>query len=175
MTFSAYPCLLLAHDYTALRIIDFKHAFKLIYTDKAEIVTEFKNKAIRTVSKSFKLPAVIRLLNKFRLKFNVKLSRRNIFLRDNFKCRYCGHKGSGSTLTLDHVLPRSKGGKFSWNNIVTSCLDCNSFKGNKTLSESRMSIKGGSPKKMDMYEYIRCLINNKSNISEWEVWLPQHK
>lgn len=171
MATTNHPCLLLAHDYTALRIIDFKQAFKLIFTDKAEVVTEFKNKIVCTVSQVFKLPAVVRLLNKFKLKFNVRLTRKNIFIRDNFRCRYCGIKGSMSSLTLDHVEPRSRGGKFTWENIVSSCIDCNTKKGDKLLGETQMKIRGGPPRRLDMYEYIRCLVTNRDNTPEWKDWL----
>jgi len=172
MATMSHPCLLLAHDYTALRVIDFKQAFKLIYTEKAEIVSEFKDKVIKTVNKAFKLPAVIRLLNGFKLKFNVKLTRKNIFIRDSFKCKYCGHKGSASNLTIDHVEPRSRGGRFTWENIVTSCLECNTKKGNRAPGEAKMTLRGGPPRRLDMYEYIRCLISNRHCIPEWQDWLP---
>jgi len=172
MATASHPCLLLAYDYTALRIIDFKQAFKLVYTEKAEVVSEFKDKIVRTVSQAFKLPAVIRLLNNFKLRFKVRLTRKNIFVRDNFCCKYCGSTGSLSSLTLDHVTPRSRGGKFTWENIVTSCLDCNAKKGDRMPGEAKMSLRGGPPKRLDMYEYLRCLISNRNRIPEWENWLP---
>lgn len=114
---------------------------------------------------------MIRLLSKFKLSFNVKLSRKNIFIRDNYKCRYCGKNGSASSLTLDHVLPRSRGGKFSWDNLVTSCVSCNARKGDRTPQESGIGLIGGPPSKLDMYAYIRCLLENRQCVPEWSGWL----
>lgn len=167
-----HSCLLLSYDYTALRVIPVKQAFKLIFSDKAEIVSEFKDKVVKSVTRAFSIPSVIRLLNKFKLKFNVRLTRKNILIRDRNRCRYCGKEDSSAALTLDHVLPRSRGGKFSWENIVTCCLDCNARKGDRTPEEAGMKIIGGMPDRLDMYEYIRCLLKTRlSQSAEWEPFL----
>lgn len=167
-----YSCLLLSSDWTALRVIDVKQAFKLIFSEKAEIVSEFKDKVVHTVSRVFNVPAVIRLLTRLKLKFNVRLTRKNIVIRDKYRCRYCGKEGTLSSLTLDHVIPRSKGGKFSWENIVASCLECNAKKGDRTPHEAGMSLLGGEPHRLDMFEYIQCLLRTRlGNIPEWEAFI----
>lgn len=165
-------CLLLSYDYTALRVIPVRQAFKLVFSDKAEIISECKDLLVRTVSKVFSVPSVIRLLNKFKLKFNVRLTRKNILIRDKHRCQYCGAEGTPATLTLDHVVPRCKGGKFTWQNIVTSCLDCNNKKGDRTVEEARFGFLYGPPSKLDMYEYIRCLLHTRlSSVPEWESFI----
>lgn len=165
-------CLLLSYDYTALRVIPVKQAIKLIFSDKAEIVSEFKDRVVKSVTKVFRLPSVIRLLNKFKLKFNVRLTRKNILIRDKYRCRYCGKEDTPSSLTLDHVIPRSRGGKFSWENIVTCCSSCNAKKSDRTPEEAGMKLLGGPPDRLDMYEYIRCLLRTRlSHIPEWETFL----
>jgi 5-methylcytosine-specific restriction endonuclease McrA len=167
-----YSCLLLSSDWTALRVIGTKQAFKLIFTEKAEVISEFKDKLIRTVSRVFKAPAVIRLLTRLKLKFNVRLTRKNIVIRDRYRCRYCGNEGTLSSLTLDHVIPRSKGGKFTWENIVACCLDCNSKKGDRTPLAAGMSLLGGTPRRLDMFEYIQCLLRTRiGSIPEWEAFV----
>ena len=167
-----HSCLLLSYDYTALRVIPVKQAFKLVFSEKAEVVTEFKDRVVKTVSRAFKLPAVVRLLGKFKLKFNVRLTRKNILIRDKFRCRYCGKEGTPTGLTLDHVMPRSRGGKFSWQNIVAACLDCNAKKGDRTPEEAGMAIMGPEPDRLDMYEYIRCLLKSRlSEVPEWETFV----
>ena len=167
-----HSCLLLSYDYTALRVIPVRQAFKLIFSDKAEVVKEFADRVVRSVSRAFNVPAVIRLLNKFKLKFNVRLTRKNILIRDKMRCRYCGKEGTASSLTLDHVIPRSRGGKFSWQNIVASCLTCNARKSDRTPEEAGMKILGGEPDRLDMYEYIRCLLKTRLNsVPEWEVFV----
>jgi len=167
-----HSCLLLSWDYTALRVIPVKQAFKLIFSDKAEVVTAFADKVVKSVNRAFNVPAVIRLLNKFKLKFNVRLTRKNILIRDKHCCRYCGKEGTSTTLTLDHVIPRSKGGKFSWQNIVASCLQCNAKKGDRTPEGAGMKILGGDPDRLDMFSYIRCLLSTRLGaVPEWEVFV----
>ena len=167
-----HSCLLLSWDYTALRVIPVRQAFKLIFSDKAEIVRAFKDRVVKTVNRAFNVPAVIRLLGKFKLKFNVRLTRKNILIRDKFRCKYCGKEGTGSTLTLDHIIPRSRGGKFTWQNIVASCLECNAKKGDRTPEEAGMRIMGAAPDRLDMYAYIKCLLSTRLNgIPEWEAFV----
>jgi 5-methylcytosine-specific restriction endonuclease McrA len=155
-----------------LRVIPVKQAFKLIFSDKAEVVRAFKDKVVKTVNRAFNIPAVIRLLGKFKLKFNVRLTRKNILIRDKFRCKYCGREGTTNTLTLDHIIPRSRGGKFSWQNIVSSCLECNAKKGDRTPEEAGMRILGAEPDRLEMYEYIRCLLTTRMrDIPEWEAFV----
>ena len=92
---------------------------------------------VRTPSRNILIPHVIQLLVFDRLpRQEVKFSRGNIYLRDSNRCQYCGRKFSSSELSLDHVVPISRGGKSSWENVVCACLPCNVKKGNKLLSES---------------------------------------
>jgi 5-methylcytosine-specific restriction endonuclease McrA len=94
---------------------------------------------IKTISHEFPLPSVIRLENMVqRPRPHVKLSRREIFRRDNYTCQYCGRKVSN--LTIDHVLPRHLGGMHVWTNVVAACSTCNHQKGGRRLEESRMSL-----------------------------------
>lgn len=165
-------CLLLSSDYIAVKVIPVRQAFKLIFSDKAEVIKSFKDKVVRTVDRVFDVPAVIRLLTKLKLKLHVKLSRRNILIRDGYSCRYCGKSGTSGSLTIDHVVPRSRGGKFTWQNIVASCLSCNSLKGDRTPEEAGMKIIGGPPVRLDMFSYIRCLLNTRlKDIPEWEAFI----
>jgi 5-methylcytosine-specific restriction endonuclease McrA len=173
MSITSHPCLLLSHDYVPLKIINVKQTFRLVMMEKADILMEYSDKIIRTVSKVFKVPAVIRLLHKISLKFPVKLSRKNIFIRDRYCCQYCGQHGTASSLTLDHCVPRSKGGKFSWDNLVASCVACNHKKGNKTPREAGMTLLRGTPRKMEVFEYISALINTKYKIPEWGDFLSR--
>ena len=165
------PCLLLSQDYVPLKIVSVKQAFRLMFNDKVDIVLEYTDKVIRTVSQVFKLPAVIRLLGKVGLKFRVKLSRRNIMVRDQYKCQYCGVGGKSTSLTLDHCMPRSRGGKFSWENLTTACVNCNTRKGDRTPEEAKMPIHK-LPRKIDVFEYLQNLVNTKYNqIPEWTNFL----
>lgn len=95
-------------------------------------------KVIRTVNDEYSYPSVIRLRRYINLPYaKIVLSRRNIMKRDRHTCQYCGTK---SDLTLDHVLPRSRGGADSWENLVTACNQCNVKKGNRTPDEASMPL-----------------------------------
>jgi 5-methylcytosine-specific restriction endonuclease McrA len=141
--------------------------------DKADVILEYSDKIIRTVNRVFKVPAVIRLMKKISLKFSVKLSRRNVFIRDRYHCQYCGTSGTASSLTLDHCKPRSKGGKFSWENLVACCVVCNNNKGDRTPEEAGMSLIRGEPRRLEIFDYIHALVNTKYKVPEWGDFLTR--
>ncbi len=144
--------LLLNQDYSPLTICSMERAFIMVFLKKAELLTEAEDQAIRTVTKVYPMPAVIRLFNYIHLPYRgVVLTRQNIFKRDKFNCQYCG---SAKNLTLDHVLPRSKGGNSSWFNLVTACQRCNTYKGNRTPEEAGMLLKG-KPHKPTYLMFLR--------------------
>lgn len=96
---------------------------------------------IQSVNFHLQVPRIVRLLRYDRVPRNaVKFSRRNVFLRDDFCCQYCGRRHASSGLSLDHVMPRSRGGETSWINIVTACLKCNVRKGGRTPREANMKL-----------------------------------
>ena len=131
--------LLLNYDYQPIRIISWKKAIKLLSGEKVDVVEEYEDVDIKTVSLSIKLPAVMRLRNyvKFFSKNQgaVKFNRLNVFHRDGFTCQYCDGQPGVTKLTYDHVIPKSRGGKTAWTNIVTCCHPCNSKKSNNTPKE----------------------------------------
>lgn len=157
---------MLNRNYMAVRVTSAKRAFSLLYRDMAEVihvedgqylsydfaswveVSDLKQRFepdrhdwVRTVKLSIVVPRIIRLTLYDRLpKKDVKFNRRNIFARDGNHCQYCGRKFPTSELSLDHVVPRSQGGKTTWDNIVCSCLKCNVKKGGRTPEEAHMAL-----------------------------------
>jgi len=134
--------LLLNATYEPLQIVSWKRAIRMLFQDKVEVLEEYKNE-IRSVSLAIRVPSVIRLLHYVKMHRNhrtVKLSRTNLFTRDNFRCQYCGIKLSSSELTYDHLIPVSRGGKKNWDNIVTCCVPCNRIKSNRTPKESGLRL-----------------------------------
>jgi 5-methylcytosine-specific restriction endonuclease McrA len=106
---------------------------------KAEIIEVRNGLFIRSVKNVFPYPSVIRLFNFSKRPASfLELSRKNILRRDNYQCQYCG-KSKGD-LTIDHVIPRSRGGGDTWENLVTACHTCNSKKGNRTPDEAGMKL-----------------------------------
>ncbi|MFY7786503.1 MAG: HNH endonuclease [Thermoflexibacteraceae bacterium] len=130
--------LVLNADYRALTVCSVSKAFLLVYMNKAEVVRKVENEFLRSVTQFLAMPSVIRLFSYVSVPYKgVMLSRQNIFRRDGHKCLYCG---SREDLTLDHVQPRSRGGKTSWQNLVTACKRCNSKKGDFTPEEANMRL-----------------------------------
>lgn len=165
--------LLLNASYEALKVISWKKAFELWFREKVEIVEEYSNIIIKTVKKAFNCPAVVRL-KKYRKKKNkskmVKFNRLNVYARDNFTCCYCGNQPGISNLTKDHVVPKSHGGKTTWENIVTSCKTCNSIKADRTPEEARMKM-GFVGYKPDFHNYQKFKLRGKDIPEEWKSYL----
>lgn len=131
--------LILNQDYQPLSVCNVKRSLMLLFLEKAEMLHDRPDRKIHTISSQFEYPSVIRLRKYARIPFkSIVLTRKNIMKRDGNKCQYCG---SGRELTIDHVLPRSRNGKDTWENLVTACTACNNKKGNRTPSEAGMPLK----------------------------------
>jgi 5-methylcytosine-specific restriction endonuclease McrA len=127
--------LVLNADYTPINVTSQQRGFNLVYKGKAEVLKSSDN-PIYAGYENFVRPLIIRLLKYVKYKIrNIKVNRTRIFRRDNEECVYCG---STKQLTLDHVIPRSRGGGNSWDNLVTCCHNCNVRKSNKTPQEANM-------------------------------------
>ena len=160
----AQRVLILNQDYSALTVCSVERAFLLIYLNKAERIADAKDKFLRTVNASFPMPSIIRLNGYVKLPYRgVLMNRQNIFKRDNHRCQYCG---STSNLTLDHVMPRSRGGPSSWDNLITACRSCNAKKGNYTPEEAGMPLKS-KPFKPSFLLFLRDFSGNID-----EQWFP---
>lgn len=163
--------LLLDCNYFPVKIINWQKAMVLLVTSRAEVVDEYADRQIRSVSKSFKLPKVLRLYGSHRLSFHVKFTRMNVFYRDRFSCQYCHLQLPATDLTFDHVIPVSKGGKTSWDNVVSCCRECNSKKGSLTLLEAgfKLTKKPRRPK----WTPELCLRLKDDDPVEWLNFFPK--
>jgi 5-methylcytosine-specific restriction endonuclease McrA len=131
--------LVLNASFEPLNVCSLRRAHVLVYKGKAEVVEEL-DRPLCSAAAKFPWPHVIRLLSYVRVPRIVqrKISRRALFARDGWRCVYCGT--SSGRLTLDHVIPRSRGGDSVWENVVTSCAPCNLRKGNRLLHEVAMEL-----------------------------------
>ena len=131
--------LVLNASYEPLNVCSLRRAHVLVFKGKAEVVEEL-DRPLRSATDTFRWPHVIRLVHYVRVPRIVqrKISRRALFARDGWRCVYCGT--AGGRLTLDHVIPRSKGGDSTWENVVTSCAPCNLRKGNRLPHEVQMEL-----------------------------------
>jgi 5-methylcytosine-specific restriction endonuclease McrA len=130
--------LVLNASYEPLNVCTVRRAHVLVFKGKAEVL-EKHEQPLRTATSTYTRPHVIRLLHYVRVPRTVKrkISRRALFARDGWRCVYCG---AATHLTLDHVVPRSRGGDSVWENVVTSCAPCNLRKGNRLLHEVQMTM-----------------------------------
>ena len=149
-------CVILNGDYTFLNVVGWKRAIRLMVKQKAEVL-KFSAREIRNGEGIVvtRVPLVMRLIKIIRMiyKNKVPYSKRNIFVRDNYQCVYCG-TNEKIKLTIDHVIPRSRGGKSTFDNCVASCRPCNLKKGHRTPNEARMYMKK-RPYTPTIYEFIR--------------------
>ena len=130
--------LVLNFDFTPLNVTSYRRGFVLVDKGRAEIVKSDVNPIICGF-KTYLRPTIIRLLKYVGYQSNgLKVNRNRIYRRDGYECVYCGSK---KELTLDHVIPKSKGGKNEWTNLVTSCFNCNVKKRDRTPEEAKMKMK----------------------------------
>src|SRR5580765_2656102 len=130
--------LVLNQNYEPLNVCNLPRAFRLVFGEKAEVI-EYDHQMIRTPREEYRAPSVIRLQYLIRRpRPRVKLSRREVFARDRHTCQYCG--AASRDLTIDHVMPKHRGGRHEWENLVAACRNCNHRKGSKTLTEARMTL-----------------------------------
>ncbi len=137
-----YPALVLNADfrplsYFPLSLWSWQDAIKAVFLDRVNILANY-DQAVHSPSYEMQLPSVISLKEYVHLDRRPAFTRFNVFLRDRFSCQYCGDRFRTEELTFDHVVPRSRGGRTTWDNIVTACQGCNLVKGNRLPRESDM-------------------------------------
>jgi 5-methylcytosine-specific restriction endonuclease McrA len=165
--------LLLNATYEPLRVISWKRAISLLTLDKVEVLETY-DREVRSVTLAIRLPAVVRLLNLVRFrKHTIRFSRENIYIRDRYKCQYCGGKKDACDLTYDHVIPKAMGGKTAWENIVTCCLPCNKKKGGRTPAQARMSLIGQA-KRPSWHPMLMITLRISNTPDLWRNYLFYH-
>jgi len=180
------PVLVLNRSYFPVHVTSVRRAFCLLYRGIARVVdeqyrtfdfaswselsSEVHGEGIQTVSRIILVPKVILLTAYDRLpKRQVRFSRMNILIRDNYTCQYCGRRMNRTHLNLDHVTPRSRGGKTTWENVVASCHACNHKKGGRSPEEAGLLLKR-APYRPKSFPFATLL--SKPNIHEsWKPYL----
>jgi 5-methylcytosine-specific restriction endonuclease McrA len=151
--------LVLNSVYQAIQVTGVRRAFRLFYADRARAVAEdfrtysfphwcdrYRNSRpdsdfIHTPTRRILVPRVIQLVRYDRVpRREIRFTRRNVFHRDRSRCQYCGRVFHQRQLNIDHVVPLSRGGKSSWDNVVCACIECNSRKGDRTPEEARITL-----------------------------------
>jgi 5-methylcytosine-specific restriction endonuclease McrA len=134
------PALLLNASYEPLRVVSWRRAVVLTFIDKVEVIDVYP-RLIHSITTSRPLPAVLRLRHRAPLRVReVPFSRTNVYARDALTCQYCGARLAPHLLSYDHVVPRTRGGRTDWGNVVTCCIPCNRRKGDRTPEEVGMRL-----------------------------------
>lgn len=156
-------------SYEFLGLVSWQRAMTLLFTGKVEVVKE-SSRIVRTVSESFRVPAVIRLVKFIRQIYRreVPLSRKNVLTRDGFTCEYCGVDFSSGDLTIDHVIPKVQGGAHQWTNVVACCRGCNMRKGGRTPRQAGMRLMH-KPVKPTIMEFINLYLRRKFGMELSEI------
>ena len=161
-----FKALILNLDYTPVAICTVQRAFLLVFLRKAVLLEANNTFALHTVNETYSMPSVIKLNRYVNIPYKkVVLNRDNIFKRDGFKCQYCGNT---KELTLDHLVPKAKGGKTTWNNLITACKTCNSKKGKASIEEAGLLLTM-KPYRPSYIMYLKDLSGN--HYEEWKPYL----
>ena len=151
------------------KIIPWQTAVTMTFLGKVDVLEEYED-VIRSPNLAIRAPAVVRLRRPIGgMKRGVKFSRINVFARDDFRCQYCGVRRPVAELNYDHVVPRVQGGKTVWENIVTSCYECNSRKRGRTPEQAGMKLLR-APVKPRALPMTTVIPRSKERIPE--AWSP---
>jgi 5-methylcytosine-specific restriction endonuclease McrA len=168
--------LVLDTSYIPVAKVHWQRAVTLMFQGKVEVIEEYEDREIKSVTFSIKMPSVVRFLRAVRSKKKaIKFSRENVYTRDNGKCQYCGHKVPRHEATYDHVVPRAQSGTTVWENIVICCVPCNQKKGNRTPAQAGMKLLSvpGKPKKLPDHMNI-TLMWGKNMPDSWKQFLSSY-
>jgi 5-methylcytosine-specific restriction endonuclease McrA len=161
--------LVLNSNYEPLNVCDVRRAFRLLFGEKAEAL-EYDHAELRSARRTFRAPSVIRINHLVRRpRPRVKLSRREILARDGHTCQYCGRQGPD--LTIDHVVPRHRGGTHTWENVVTACRSCNHRKGGRLLDDAHLKLlRPAVEPRCDVYSLFKPYLADPRN-EAWRMYL----
>ena len=158
--------LLLNQNYEPLQVCSARRAVVLLFQGKAEMIETADGIKIRTISREYALPSVVRLWHYRKVPHKrIMLTRKNIITRDNNRCQYCG--STKGPMTIDHVIPKRVGGDDSWENLVCACAKCNNKKGDHTPEQAEMQIM----KKPIRPTFITFIQRNISIADRWRPFL----
>jgi len=155
--------------YEFMGLVSWQRAMILLFNGKVEVVKE-SERVVRTVTRTFRIPAVIRLIKFIRQIYRreVPFSRKNILVRDGFVCQYCGREHLSGDLTIDHIIPKVQGGANDWQNVVACCRSCNIRKGGRTPRQAGMQLVR-KPFKPTIMEFINLYLRRRFGVELSEI------
>jgi 5-methylcytosine-specific restriction endonuclease McrA len=163
--------LVLSAAYEPMDQVTWQRAMSLWFTGRVEVVEEYDDRICRTPSTEFFVPSVIRFCTALRRRRRtVKFSKDNVYLRDRGRCQYCGRQVTLTNSTYDHVVPKAKGGKTTWKNIVIACVPCNQHKRDRTPAEAGMRLRSKPIRPKHLLGMTPDVIRFRDPMPE--VWKP---
>ena len=166
--------LLLNASYEPMKIVSWQKGFILWFLEKVDIL-EHSSFVIQSSQQQHSIPSVLKLKSYVkRSPERIRFTRSNLFLRDHFRCQYCGQKDTIKKLTVDHVMPASRNGQRTWENTVTACRDCNQKKANRTPEEAKMPLLK-KPKEPSWLPATENELQRRNWPSNWDPYLQSLK
>jgi 5-methylcytosine-specific restriction endonuclease McrA len=168
--------LVLDPSYVPVARVHWQRAVTLLFMGKVEIVEEYEDKDIKSVTFSIKMPSIVRFLRAMKGKRRaIKFSRENVFMRDGGACQYCGRRLTRPEATYDHVVPRAQGGLTTWDNVVICCVPCNQSKGNRTPAQAGMRLRSTPTRPKKLPDHLRVTVSwRKGDPASWKEWLTSY-
>jgi 5-methylcytosine-specific restriction endonuclease McrA len=165
--------LVLSAAFEPVARVCWQRAVTLLFAGKVEVVEEYEDRWVRSVTLEIRVPSVIRFLKGLRGRRHVvKFSRENVWARDRGRCQYCGTPVARPEATFDHVVPRAQGGRTCWENVVIACVPCNQRKGGHTPEQARMRLLAGPVRPKSVPDAFRMtFVFQKGMPSAWRQWL----
>ena len=160
-------CILLNADYSFLNVVDWKRAVRLVVNNKVKVISYSARSVKSSQGSPIPIPAVMRLIKLIRSVYRTRVpfSKRNVLIRDGYQCAYCGN--ADGKLTIDHIIPRSRGGRSDFENCVTCCRTCNVKKGCRTPNEARMYLRK-RPVQPTIAEFLRVRLKRLGILDLWQ-------
>ena len=167
--------LTLSHTYEPLGVVSWEKAVGLVFSGKVLTLAEYEQR-VSSPTYTMKVPSVIVFKNNKRTRVKLaRFSRKNVWVRDEGKCQYCGIHVSPDNYTLDHVVPKTRGGTTHWGNVVACCYSCNQKKGDKSVQQAGMRLLKPvvKPQVLPYIQDVEFYVEQKNLPQEWKYWLGQ--
>lgn len=159
--------LVLNQNYEPMSVCNVQKAVILLYLGKAELIAKYDGRVLRSVTTSIPVPSIVRIGMYIKIPYKkIVLSRKNILRRDNHKCQYCG--STESPLTIDHVVPKARGGEETWENLITACIRCNNRKGDRTPEEAHLTARS-TPRRPSHLLFLKHVAGHVDE--QWKPYL----
>jgi len=165
--------LVLDLGYTPVARVGWQRAITLLFQGKVEVIEEYEDRTVRSVTLELRVPAVIRFLRALRGKRkHLRFNRENVYARDRGRCQYCSTAVPRHDFTYDHVVPRAQGGHTVWENVVVSCTPCNQKKGGRTPAQAGITLIRAPVRPASLPDVVRLTFAWEKGMPQaWKQWL----